>query len=455
MAYAYFTGLISGEEELQDVQGGFEDSIPEDDDLGLHSAPHQMAAIHLRDLSLACEAESEVRMRKEVRGRDLLRRENAAVRLSSVTPLALPSLLPTSKWLGDAVLGASPINTSTRKFSTQASRDGLHVLELFGGIGLGVLRTALAANYTIRCYTYVDKDPISRRIARTTLRALQKQYPDQLPDSAVRSFDKRLPQDISQCSLTFLEGLLEFNGPVDLLGGSWECQSVSRAGRQRGTMDPRFRFFYDLVRIVNFFQREQASLLVYILENTYPGEKCTLAVTKAGELVQAFIGAPVIINAADLGAAAHRVRLFWTNVLQPVVLQACLPKLLNPSTPLSSILKAHHIPTTPGHTDRFPYATLNIQGGARLCMPTVVSYLHSNAFRAKDSGAPGEGQVFNNISNDWEEPDAEERELLLGYSAGDTAAPGVSEEDRAIRLGRALEGNTMRYLGAILHASQA
>ena len=46
-------------------------------------------------------------------------------------------------------------------------------MELFGGIGLGVLRSALVANYSIRCYTYVDKDPLSRRIALTTLEALQ------------------------------------------------------------------------------------------------------------------------------------------------------------------------------------------------------------------------------------------------------------------------------------------
>ena len=165
------------------------------------------------------------------------------------------------------------------------------------------------------------------------MKPLQLQYPKQLSDSTIRSFDKRLPQDISQCSLTFLESLLEFNGPVDLLGGSWECQSVSRAGRQPGAIDPRFRFFYDLVRIVNFFQREQAIPLIYLLENTFPGETCTTAVKKASELVQSFLGAPVIIDAADLGAAAHRVRLFWTNMLQPAVLQAALPQLLIPPLP--------------------------------------------------------------------------------------------------------------------------
>ena len=40
-------------------------------------------------------------------------------------------------------------------------------------------------------------------------------------------------------------------------------------------MDPRFRFFYDLVRIVNFFQREQAIPLIYLLENTYPRDVCS------------------------------------------------------------------------------------------------------------------------------------------------------------------------------------
>ena len=37
-------------------------------------------------------------------------------------------------------------------------------------------------------------------------------------------------------------------------------------------MDPGFTFFYDLVRIINFFQREQEAPMFYILENTYPGE---------------------------------------------------------------------------------------------------------------------------------------------------------------------------------------
>ena len=88
-------------------------------------------------------------------------------------------------------------------------------------------------------------------------------------------------------------------------------------------------------------------------------------------------------------------------------------------------------------------------------MPTVVSYLKSRAFRPKEDGTPGEGEVFNTISLEWEEPDVEEKEQQLGFAAGSTTARGVTEAERAIRVGRALDGNTMRWLGAYLHATQA
>ena len=220
-------------------------------------------------------------------------------------------------------------------------------------------------------------------------------------------------------------------------------------------MDPRFTYFYDLVRIINFFQREQTSPMVYILENTYPGEHCTPAVTKAGDLVQAFQGVPILIDGANLGAAAHPVRLFWTNMMSPAVLQAALPKLPPPIPSLDAILHPYHVPTKPGHTDRLPFALHNQVGWERVCMPTVVSYLGSNAFRAKANGAPREGQVFNIQTDMWEEPDVEEKERLLGFQSDDTTTPGVTSVARAIRIGRALDANTMRWLGAFLHASQA
>ena len=72
---------------------------------------------------------------------------------------------------------ANPINKAMRPISPQSLRDGIHVLELFAGIGLGVLRAALAVGCIIRYYTYVDKDPASRRIARFVLLGPQRQFP--------------------------------------------------------------------------------------------------------------------------------------------------------------------------------------------------------------------------------------------------------------------------------------
>ena len=125
---------------------------------------------------------------------------------------------------------------------------------------------------------------------------------------------------------------------------------------------------------------------------------------KAGELVQSIIGSPVLIDVADLGAAAHRVCLFWTNFIKPELLQAALPKGITPAPTLSKILHHNHIPTEPVHEDRFPFARHNKVGGTRLCMPTIVSYLRSNAFRPKATGSPGEGEVDNTQAKTWEEP---------------------------------------------------
>ena len=147
------------------------------------------------------------------------------------------------------------------------------------------------------------------------------------------------------------------------------------------------------------------------------------------------------------------MRLLWTNTLLAAVLQAALPKILPPIPSLDTLLHPYYVPTKPRHTDRLPFALQNQVGWERVCMPTVVSYLQSNAFRAKANGAPVEGRVFNVQIDQWEEPDVQEKELFLGFHVNNIAAPGVTTNARAIRIGRALDSNTMRWLGAFLHAS--
>ena len=126
--------------------------------------------------------------------------------------------------------------------------------------------------------------------------------------------------------------------------------------------------------------------------------------------MQGFLGAPILLDAADMGSMAHRVRLYWQNFLTPEVLQAAMPKMMVPTPTLRWIVRHHHVPTKPGHTDVRPFAPWNILGQTRICMPTVVSYIKSNAYRPKSDGEPGEGEVFNLAKEEWEDLDCREKD---------------------------------------------
>ena len=204
-----------------------------------------------------------------------------------------------------------------------------------------------------------------------------------------------------------------------------------------------------------FFQREQTSSLIYILENTYPGERCTTAIQKAQVLVQGFLGAPILLDAADMGSVAHRVRLYLQNFLALAVLQGAMPKMMVPTPTLRRILGPHHVPTKRGHADVRPFAPWNSLGKTKICMPTVVSYIKSNAYRPKSDGTPREEEVFNLAKEEWEDPDCRKKDLMMGYMENETECPHASETGRSIRLGRALDANIMLHLGAMLAAAHA
>ena len=80
-------GLIDEAAELLDVQGTFDDEIlaEEDKEDGYHSAPHQMAAIRLRDAAIVAELQVVV-------ASHLTRQENAILRLRQ-----RPALIPSTR----------------------------------------------------------------------------------------------------------------------------------------------------------------------------------------------------------------------------------------------------------------------------------------------------------------------------------------------------------------------
>ena len=208
----------------------------------------------------------------------LTRRENAVCRLQRVLEQRLPRIKLATYWEGETIYNAYPISYRPTRLSPKSIRDGLHVLELFARLGLGVPRTALVAGYNIRRYTYVDKDLVSRHITLVVLTRLHEQYLQQLITSAFIGYDNRLPQNVAHCITTFPANLVAKFGPVGLLGASWECQRFSEGGTRQGINDPRFKYFFNMINIITFFQERQTSPMVYLLENTYPGERCTRTV---------------------------------------------------------------------------------------------------------------------------------------------------------------------------------
>ena len=76
---------------------------------------------------------------------------------------------------GGEVYNAYPIHNQIRNINPTSLKMGVHVIENFAGVGLGVLRMTVVAGIKVRVYTYIDRDPVSRKIARHVLLQLQLQ----------------------------------------------------------------------------------------------------------------------------------------------------------------------------------------------------------------------------------------------------------------------------------------
>lgn len=107
----------------------------------------------------------------------------------------------------------------------------------------------------------------------------------------------------------------------------------------------------------------------------------------------------------------------------------------------------HRYPTAVNRTDKRPFYPANIRGQDRVVLPTLMAFPQSRAFRLND-GQPSPGCIWDVHTNAWTEPNPDERERALGYSAGTTNVPGVTHAER-----HTITGNCMdqRALSGLLH----
>jgi hypothetical protein len=71
----------------------------------------------------------------------------------------------------------------------------------------------------------------------------------------------------------------------------------------------------------------------------------------------------------------------------------------------------------------------NTVGSPRAVMPTMMSFPMSRAFRPERQGC-----VWDATQQTFDEPNAEEHELIMGFKPRPTAAPNVTDRQRRARL---------------------
>ena len=63
--------------------------------------------------------------------------------------------------------------------------------------------------------------------------------------------------------------------------------------------------------------------------------------------------------------------------------------------------------------------------------------------------------LYNVDTQRWEEANVWERERLMGFYNGDTCAPGITEDQRKVMLGRTMDRNMAKWLGGMIMATHA
>lgn len=323
----------------------------------------------------------------------------------------------------------------------------LTVLELFGGMCAG-LEMLLQAGFTVHRYLYSDINPKARTLAEHRVQSLALLYPHQFHPSACEHMFS-IPQDVRRMTLP---DLLDMGLPNDcqwMVVAGWECQDLSTAGNGAGLEGQHSSTFFDLVRVLSTIQDLMPHRLPgYLLENVTAHMNHKHAqVRRDAAIIHSVIGLPCDLDAAQVGSRAHRLRSYWTNLVATEHLTAVFTHVKRlPNLLVDDILDEGRWAQPSTHDPPAPFYPCRAAAGTSKprqhdymhALPTLVSYVGSYAYRDG-----GKGLVWDSKKQVWEEPNCEERERALGYRTGDTAAPGLSAQDRHEALGRCMDANAL------------
>ncbi|KAF8056149.1 pol [Scenedesmus sp. PABB004] len=329
-----------------------------------------------------------------------------------------------------------------------AATQGLVLVDAFGGLCAG-LEMALRGGKRIHKYLYVDINPTSRAIAAHRVQQLTALYPDLLPTSALQGMFS-LPQDVREITTWHLvqEGASLQRQPWLVVGG-WPCQDLSTAGSGAGLRGARSGLLTEIVRLIGTLQQLQPDQPpCYLLENVPVQWHSDNRIAEEDfKVICDALGQPTVLDAAQFGSRAHRVRAFWTNACSPAQLAAAAAQVQRPpGLTVSQILEPGRREQPVKHPDFPPRYPCNVPGQPMAAWPTLMAHPNSYSFR------PGKPGSVIAADGTWDQPLTVEPERALGYAEGATAAPGVSDRDRRRALGEAIDAACLAGLWAIAQA---
>jgi site-specific DNA-cytosine methylase len=142
-------------------------------------------------------------------------------------------------------------------------KEGITLLELFGGIGIG-LKTLLQSRMVVRRYFYVNIDLITKQVVASRMMELTTRFPQQFSTTAWKASFTFLPSNIQLIQKKHTELL----GPVDLIILGWECQGFLAARFGEGLSDTRSDLFINMVLLITWAQSISPTFN-YVIENTF------------------------------------------------------------------------------------------------------------------------------------------------------------------------------------------
>jgi hypothetical protein len=105
------------------------------------------------------------------------------------------------------------------------------------------------------------------------------------------------------------------------------------------------------------------------------------------DAVRGVLGPELVVDAAQLGSRAHRLRAWWTNLEGMAVLRAALGAQVRPKGLfVHQVLGPGRRARTPQSTGVLPWAKVETPGKPRRALNTFVSYGGSYAFSRGGGG---------------------------------------------------------------------